>query len=191
MHPAFFTPEGGVSEILSTFVRKAAPVSGNTTGKPGRKTHTPKTRTYPDIIHPPPVPRPDRVDTYPVGRIAPVRRQENPRTDARPGTRRQGVQGLLEGRRQGRRDEEKGITARKGCGAGENDIVFPRSPGLAGAENASSSTSEKLRQAAPPRRADRQAAGIRHPAPREQTGKRDRIRATKAMYATRKTYRTA
>ena len=57
--------------------------------------------------------------------------------------------------------------------------------------NASSSTSEKLRQAAPPRRADRQAAGIRHPAPREQTGKRDRIRATKAMYATRKTYRTA
>ena len=44
---------------------------------------------------------------------------------------------------------------------------------------------------APPRRADRQAAGIRHPAPREQAGKRDRTRATKAMYATRRTYRTA
>ena len=152
--------EGGVSEILSTFVRKAVPVSGNTTGKPGRKTHTPKTRTYHDIIHHPPVPRPDRVDTYPVGRIAPVRRQENPRTDARPGTRRQGVQGLLEGRRQGRRDEEKGITARKGCGAGENDIVFPRSPGLAGAENAPSGTSEKPRQ----------AAGIRYPESRQASG---------------------
>ena len=73
--------------------------------------------------------------------------------------------------------KKKGITARKGCGAGKNDIVFPRSPGLAGAENASSGTSEKTTASGAP--------------PGEQTGKRDRIRATKAMYATRKTYRTA
>lgn len=69
--------------------------------------------------------------------------------------------------------KKKGITARKGCGAGENDIALPRIPGLAGAENAPPGTSEKPRQAAPPpgeQTGKRRASGTRHPENRQASG---------------------
>ena len=100
MRPAFFRPVRRGSGNSCYICREGGDCNAGYARPPNKNGHA-KTRSY-DIDFHSPVPRPYRVDTHPAGRAAPVRRPENPRTDARPGPRRAGVQRLLERGRQGR-----------------------------------------------------------------------------------------